>query len=413
MSTGVCDTCVRRIHSYQMISAVTANAGRELGREEQRDPRRPIDDHDADAGAMGRTPEVEARDRQHHQRGEGEAVQKEIERRGESRRRREPTREPPPATTAQPAPLCAPQSTAGRARRAAAGRIPSVTSAAVRTDRVDRRQSSSAPVKSSSNNAASVSSAANRRPRMRRRAAARSSSDTVTATSGSSDGERMMNAVGSDSGPPSNWRRNATGTILVSSKNVAPSAAPPDPRQLRFRDHRADVARRIGGIEHGLDANQLQALAYFVRGRARPVRSGDHRGRFRIGPSTRPVHPCPRRPRAPRSALRPRPSPARTAGAAPLDRPDRRGAARPGRAAPRAPPCRGGWSTRRIHPPPRPSAGPARSRGPRPAACARSPPRRWRWRRRPRGRRPRAGPTARVTKEGKVIRSVIVECELC
>ena len=391
MSTGVCDTCVRRIHSYQMISEVTPTPAASCVARNSA----------ASEGRVTSTTPMPGRWAE-RQRAKLETASTMRAAAVRPFRKKSSGEASPTAAIADQGAAASNDGSASPALRTAIHRIaravsssrtmPSVTSTAVPTDRVDLRQSSSGPVKSNSNSAARVSSAASSRSRIRWRATARSSSGTVTATSGSSDGERTMNALGSVSAPPSNWRRKATGTMLVSRENSdAGERGASGPGQRRFRHDRADVARGIGRIEYRLDANQLQALGALRQEERRRRRSADPRARPRIARSTPPARSCRRRRQAPRSATARRRSPVRTAGGAPPDRRDRRDATCPGRAAPRARPHRGGWSARRIHPPPRPSAGHARSRGPRPAACARSPPRRWRSRRRPRGRRPRAG----------------------
>ena len=260
-----------------------------------------------------------------------------------------------------------------------------------------------------------MSSAANSRSRIRCRAAARSASDTVTAASGSSVGERIDERAGTGIRgafelQPQGDRHDAG----LERKLRAGERPPADPGSGASATMAPMWRAGIGGIENRLDANQLQALACSARGTAKPVRSGDRRERLRSVRSTRPARSCRRR------------SASATSGASAAaitcskSRRRRRWIALVGaaatlrrRAAPRAPPHRGGWSARRIHPPPRPSAGARESRGRRPAACARSPP--------PAmaiaaaATRPPAASrtTARVTKGGKGIRPVIVECELC
>ena len=319
-----------------------------------------------------------------------------------------------PAATARRARPCGPQSRECARAVSSSSTMPSVTSTAVRTDRVDRRQSSSAPVNSNSNSAASVSSAAIRRSRMRRRAAARSSSDTVTATSGSSDGERMMKALGIGFRPAfeleAQGHRHDAG---LEQERRAGERGAPGPGQRCFRDDRADVARRIGRIEHGLDASQLQALGALreeERCRSGQAIVGHVFGSSR--PRDRFVRAAVDRQRHVRRFgrghhLLEQPAPRRLIALI------RRGAAPPGRAAPRAPPCRGGWSTRRIHPPPRPSAA-TREVSRSPPSCVRSITTAAMAMAAAATRPPAASrPTARVTKGGKVIRSVIVECQLC
>ena len=177
---------------------------------------------------------------------------------GEASHSRDQRREPRAATAAMPDPPDAPRSTTRRAQPGAAAAMPTVSPAAPANTRVARRQSSSGPVAATATAPREVSSAASSRSRIRARA-------RRGPRPAPHRDERLVRWRANDEragfgfGPPSNCRRKATGTMLVSRENSVPAAAvpvtatgpPPPPRRC---------GGWVGGIEYRLDADQLQAL---------------------------------------------------------------------------------------------------------------------------------------------------------
>ena len=227
--------------------------------------------------------------------------------------------------------------------------------------------------------------------------------------------ERITNASGPASAAPSNCSRSATGTMLVSSENSEPGSGVLPMRGSGASATIAPMCRAgSAGSTIGLDADQLQALAALREERATPGRTGDRRARPRIGRARPPAGWRRRRSvtatfgsrRAGRDLIEQLPR-------APPHRPARRAAASRGRASRRAPPGRAA-PVSAANSPSTSALSRARDAARSPPSCVRSitsaataiaaaatrPPSAMRV-------------AARVTKGGKVIRTVIVECELC